>query len=97
MNKLDFKGYDNIPTQTRMALCGYVEEGILPGGFLTAVLCNDLFGAVTHADTENAAALTTIVKFIYNRVPSDCWGSATVMRKYSSTMWVKVLDGSDAS
>lgn len=87
MNKLNFQGYESIPEHTKMALRMYVEEGYMPGGFLTAVLCNDLFRAVDHADSENAAALVQIVKFIYNRVPSNAWGSAANMRAYTEKLW----------
>lgn len=86
MNKLNFKGYESIPEHTKMALRMYVEEGYMPGGFLTAVLCNDLFRAVDHADSETAAALVQIVKFIYNRVPNTAWGSAQQMRHYISRL-----------
>ena len=46
-----------IPAHTKAALDRYVNDRLLPGGFLTAVLSNDLFGAVGSADSENLAAL----------------------------------------
>jgi len=52
----------------------YVEEGVLPGGFLSAVFSNDLTGAVAHADDVNMRNLPAYVRFIYNHCPSDCWG-----------------------
>ena len=64
-----------IPAHTRDALDRYVQHKILPGGFLVSVLSNDLFGAVARADSENLAALTDIVKYIYNELPTGCWGS----------------------
>ena len=42
-----------IPEHTKGALDRYVDHGLEPGGFLTAVLTNDLFGAVARADSEN--------------------------------------------
>lgn len=65
-----------IPEHTQAALDRYVNSGIMPGGFLTAVLSNDLFGAVAMADSANRLALPEIVAFIYNDVPSAAWGSA---------------------
>ena len=88
-SKLNFEGYD-LPWHTRDALVRYVEQGVYPGGFLTAVLCNELFLAVAHADSENQRALADIVKFIYNRVPTGAWGSAQATRD-----WVKFFGPRD--
>ena len=67
--------YDNIPPHTRDAARLYVEHGIQPGSFLTAVICNDLAGAIGRADDMNAAAMQDWVNFFYNDTPSTCWGS----------------------
>lgn len=92
---LDFKGYDVLPYHTQSELRRYVEEGYMPGSFLTAVLCNDLFKAVAHADSSNIATLDDLVKFIYNRVDSRAWGSAQRMREWTETVWAakKLVDG----
>lgn len=71
-----------IPEHTMAALNRYVEQKILPGGFLIKVLSNDLFGAVALADRENCAALPAIVKYIYNDVPANAWGSQTAVYDY---------------
>lgn len=73
MTALIFTGY-NLPATTEHALRLYIDEGIRPGGFLCAVLNDQLFRAVSQADSENRAALADIVKFIYNRCPQACWG-----------------------
>lgn len=64
-----------IPPNTLAALQRYVEHGIPTGGFLNAVLSNELFEAMGRADWENRAALFEIVQFIYNELPSTCHGS----------------------
>tara|TARA_R110000868_G_scaffold44140_1_gene147759 strand:+ start:614 stop:868 length:255 start_codon:yes stop_codon:yes gene_type:complete len=64
-----------IPQRTKDSLDRYVNDKILPGGFLIKVLSNDLFGAVAQADKENLAALPAIVFYIYNQLPGDSWGS----------------------
>ncbi len=71
-----------IPAHTKAALDRYVEHKILPGGFLMKVLSNDLFGAVGQADSENAAALPEIVKYIYNQLPANAWGSQDLVYKF---------------
>ena len=85
---MDFTGY-NIPAHTQRALQRYAEHGIQPGGFLTAVLSNDLFSAVACADSENLAALTDIVTFIYNRLPQDSWGDSETIRRFSQRQFFK--------
>lgn len=53
----------------------YVENKTPTGGFLEAVLSNDLVGAIGRADSENINRLPEIVRYIYNTLPSNCWGS----------------------
>lgn len=71
-----------ISNNTKESLERYVNHRIQPGGFLTAVLSNDLFGAVTRADRESKLALSEICQFIYNEVPGDAWGSHDAVRNY---------------
>ena len=53
----------------------YIEHGIPTGGFLEAVLSNDLREAIGRADDYNMRTLPEIVSWIYNEAPSGCWGS----------------------
>lgn len=64
-----------IPDYMREGVKLYIEKGIPPGGFLTAVICNDLKGAVARADETNRDRLPDYVMFFYNFAPADCWGS----------------------
>ena len=64
-----------VPSGIKESLGRYVMNHISPGGFLQAVLENDLCEAFERADLQNQAALFHIVKYIYNELPSDCWGS----------------------
>lgn len=64
-----------IPPQMVGGLRRYVEHGIQPGHFLTAVLCNDLVEAVARADAYNVRLLANYANFLYNDLPGDCWGS----------------------
>ena len=89
-NQLDFVGYETIPHFTKDALDRWVNHGIYPGGFLTAVLCNDLFRAMGNADSHNLKELHNIVLFIYNRTPAGSWGSAAIMREWSASKALNV-------
>jgi len=71
-----------IPQRTKDSLDRYVNDRILPGGFLTKVLSNDLFGAIGQADKENLESLPEIVRYIYNQLPADSWGSRDMVYKF---------------
>jgi len=64
-----------IPENTKYSIDLYVSDKIPTGGFLRAVLTNDLFGAMGRADLENRHSLWEICDYIYNEIPADCWGS----------------------
>lgn len=53
----------------------YVNEKIPTGGFLYAVLANDLMMAFARADLENRNSMFEIVKYVHNNLPIDCYGS----------------------
>lgn len=64
-----------IKRSTIEAIERYHNRGILPGGFLQAVLSNDLKEACQQGDQDNLDALVAIVALIYNELPACCWGS----------------------
>lgn len=75
--------YENIPGLTMDSLERWEQHGIYPGGFLCAVLENDLQGAFAKADTGNLNALHAIVKYVYNRMDARCWGSREKMTAWA--------------
>lgn len=64
-----------IPERMMDGLVRFIQQGIEPGSFLLAVLSNDLVGACGQADEENLMNLPAYVAYLYNEVPSRCWGS----------------------
>jgi len=62
----------------------YIERGILPGGFLTAVLENNLVLAAMRADNTNRHRLLDFAEFLYSEAPSICWGSRERVER-----WIK--------
>lgn len=58
------------------SLRAYAEVGRPTGDFLRCVLENDLFGALGRADDVNKWLLPFICMYIYNEMPTACWGSA---------------------
>ena len=57
------------------AIRRYIDHGIPPGSFLTAVIENNLSEAVGRADNENLENLPAFLAYFYNEAPSPCWGS----------------------
>ena len=55
------RNYDLLPEHIRGAMKRYIEDRLQPGGFLEAVLSNDLAGAFGRADHINRDRLFDIV------------------------------------
>ena len=78
--------YPEVDENLRGSLELYLNHGISAGGFLTAVLENDLMGACGRADSRNIRILPEIVGYIYNHLPSDSWGSKEKVSNYLTTI-----------
>lgn len=63
----------------------YLINGIPTGGFLRAVLANDLFVAVGTADDNNIVLLPLIIKYIYNNFSRTRWGSYAIVDTWLKT------------
>lgn len=74
--------YSILPDYMQEGMQLWIERGILPGGFLTAVLRNDLMGALGRADSTNIDRLKDYGMFLYNEAPSDCFGSDEKVQKW---------------
>ncbi|MCK5603638.1 hypothetical protein KAR91_17260, partial [Candidatus Pacearchaeota archaeon] len=79
-----------IPGRMMPGIRRYIDDRIDPSGFLTAVICNDLIGAVGRADNENIDNLPAYVSYFFNEAPSSCWGSKKKMEE-----WLKGGPGAD--
>ncbi len=67
--------YDRLPEHMRDAARRYIEDRIAPGGFLTAVLENNLAEAFGRADRINSKHIGDWVHWLYWDIPSEAWGS----------------------
>ena len=70
--------YDKLPPHMVDGARRYIEHGIMPGGFMMAVLDNDLGGAFARADEVNTAAMKQWAMWLYNDAPGGCWGSPRI-------------------
>ncbi len=80
---LEQKLFKKIPSHLQRGLKLYIEKHNPTGGFLEAVLSNDLKESFGRADFISRAGLEDIVAFLYNCAPSSCWGSS---KKYKT--WI---------
>jgi len=78
----DINDYSRIPDHMMSALRRYIDNKIKPGDFLTAVLTNDLRGAVGRADHININIIPVYVSYLYNEAPGNCWGSTERVKEY---------------
>jgi hypothetical protein len=68
-----------IPHHMREAVIDWVEraephpDGM--GSFFWSLLVKDFFEACCRADEMNALCMRQWALFLYNDVPSECWGS----------------------
>ena len=83
-----------LPEHMQQPMSDYIEKGIAPGSFLSAVLSNDLMGAFGRADSTNIYRIKDFASFLYNHAPSLCHGSPTRVAK-----WIEIggLNGYNAS
>lgn len=65
-----------VPEHMCGAVSRYVIEGAEPGGFLTAVLENNLRESLGRADSHNATHIPKLVDALYYSIPAKSWGSA---------------------
>jgi hypothetical protein len=81
MSEYTFRGM-TIPAHMIASLQRYIEKRIQPGGFLTAVLSNDLLGACERADDDNLRILPAYMGYLYNEAPGGCWGSPDTVKEW---------------
>lgn len=79
--------YERLPAHMRDSARNYVEHGTPPGGFLTAVLSNDMRGAFVRADAENRAAMGDWAAWLHNDAPIGCWGSQAKVAAWCEAAW----------
>lgn len=63
-----------IPDYMHGGIIRYYENGIPPGGFLSAVINNDLQGAFGRADDTNSRCIRNYIMWFYNDAPAGTWG-----------------------
>ena len=67
--------WTHITMDCQEAIFGYLVYGWEPGGFLTAVMANDLYRAATVADIANVDHLAYVAKFVVYALPQASYGN----------------------
>ncbi len=67
---------------TKEGIDNYAQHRIPCGDFLTAVLANDLMGALGRADDENRKDIFEICSYVYSEIPSICYGSYKIVKAW---------------
>lgn len=77
-----------VPEHIRAGITNYFELGLHPGGFVSAVVANDLLRAVQSADHENRKHIPSITRWISYNAPAASRGSWAAFDN-----WIDDADG----
>lgn len=80
MDRYDNDLFKSLPLG--YALRDYVEKGYPLGGFLTALVSNNLVESFGRADLGNRACMFEYTSWLYSYAPQDCWGSLDKIDKW---------------
>jgi len=80
---MDAMDLHDIPAYMQSSFADYILEGTPTGGFLYAILTNDLKSACNKADDTNKHRIYEYVRFLFNVAPMNCWGSVENVTKWS--------------
>ena len=71
-----------IENRFKASIDRWVSDGVPTGGFLEAVLSNNLKQSIGLGDDSAIDNLPHIVAYLYNDCPFDCWGSYEKLRNW---------------
>ena len=74
-NTLTLLAESDIPPHLHAGIVRYIDSGVQPGGFLTAVINGNLFDAYALADQSSKAAIPTIVEWFRQHAPTNSYAS----------------------
>ena len=92
MNTRYIEKLDTLPEHMRETIQAWIETGRPTGDFMRALLSNDLMGAYSHADADNAAAMKQWVMYLYNYAPCGCFGSPEAVKDWAKQGGLRGLE-----
>jgi len=75
------RAIEQLPDHMHGGIYRYLEHGLPPGSFLTAVLSNDFYHACSRADEQNLAFLSRYGMLLAT-LPMMCWGSSEAVEAW---------------
>ena len=75
--------YELLPERFRGGVERWIEHGVTPGRFLSAVLNIQLPQAFSSADDKSLASLRDIVIWFYNHAPQGSFGSPETTSRWA--------------
>lgn len=85
MVPLSMADWSRIPAHLRKPLQNYVEEGRVPGKFLTALLTDKLDKTFQNADLKAWKAVPDILDFVHRYLPRDSYGTGERVAHWEAT------------
>lgn len=77
-------GFSYIPQHRIEALWRWINHGVEPGAFLTAIITNDLEGATVFASDQEKGLLHEYIGWLHKNAPKACWGSVAKCDDWAS-------------
>ena len=85
LNDISEKLIASLPPRIRESIDQYVWYGVPTGGFVLAVLSNDLMGALDAlrwVDIDSLSVLGLVCQYVYSAVPNSCHGSREAVESH---------------
>ena len=80
--EIDWSKYPTIPWYMHEGVLDYINFGVPAGGFLQAVILNDLTGAMSRADSANLKAIVDYARLMMWDFPLNARKSIDAYRKW---------------
>jgi hypothetical protein len=87
------KGLHLVPEHMRDGLILWIENGIMTGNFMTALMENDLMEAMGRADEVNQNSIKNWCVFLYTYSPRGCHGSPSRVAVWREHKGLSGIDG----
>lgn len=88
--------YSYLPEHMQEGARLYVEHGVRPGDFLTAVICNNFAEAFSRADDVNLDYMQEWARWLWTEAPAMCWGSPQKVKEWCDLHAAKRLEAERA-
>lgn len=83
----------HIPEHMHGGIVRYLLFGIIPGGFLQAIITNDLDRAKAVADQANKFTILLFIQWFREQAPPDSHGSQAAMDSWAAKIQEARKDG----